>query len=78
MLFITYQLFTKNEESNLIEIFKSIDKNNDGKLSREELIEGSSLLGLSEQINVDEIMKNCDLDKSGYIDFTEFVISATQ
>ncbi|CAG9332760.1 CDPK1_58 [Blepharisma stoltei] len=78
MLYISYQLFTKKEEQSLTEIFKSIDKNGDGLLSREELIEGYKHLGMSAQVDVDEIMKNCDLDNSGTISFSEFLIAASQ
>jgi hypothetical protein len=38
--FIASQLLTKNEKENLAKIFKAIDKNGDGKLSKEEILEG--------------------------------------
>lgn len=38
--FIASQLLTKNEKENLAKIFKAIDKNGDGKLSKEEIFEG--------------------------------------
>ena len=38
--FIASQLLTKAEKENLAKIFKAIDKNGDGKLSKEEILEG--------------------------------------
>jgi len=38
--FIASQLLTKGEKENLSKIFKAIDKNGDGKLSKEEIYEG--------------------------------------
>jgi calcium-dependent protein kinase len=38
--FIASQLLTKNEKENLAKIFKAIDKNGDGKLSKEEIFDG--------------------------------------
>ena len=38
--FIASQLLTKNEKENMAKIFKAIDKNGDGKLSKEEILDG--------------------------------------
>ncbi len=38
--FIASQLLTKSERENLARIFKAIDKNGDGKLSKEEILDG--------------------------------------
>lgn len=38
--FIASQLLTKGEKENLAKIFKAIDKNGDGKLSKEEILDG--------------------------------------
>ncbi|CAG9321435.1 unnamed protein product [Blepharisma stoltei] len=76
--FITSQIFTAKDEKELIKIFKRIDKNGDGKLSEEELIEGYLELGLTSPADIEAIMKNCDTDHSGYIDFTEFVTATTE
>jgi calcium-dependent protein kinase len=41
--YIASQLLTKSEKENLARIFKAIDKNGDGKLSKEEIFEGYDL-----------------------------------
>jgi calcium-dependent protein kinase len=61
------------------EAFKSIDTDNSGTLSREELIEGYCRLFGEEvediEAEVDRIMSEVDTDHSGEIDYTEFVIA---
>lgn len=76
--FITSQVFTVKEESNLVATFKKLDKNGDGKLSKLELQEGYNELGLTNTMDIDTIMQNCDSDMSGFIDFTEFVTATTE
>lgn len=53
-----------------------MDKNSDGKLSREELIEGyTTILGDLAEEEVDRIMKIADTDGSGEIDYSEWVVA---
>jgi len=44
MSYLGWQLANKEEKQRLTEIFKQLDKNCDGYLSRQELIEGYSQL----------------------------------
>lgn len=62
----------------LFKAFQALDKNNDGKLSREELIDGyTTTMGhTAAEIEVERILKTADLDNNGTIDYSEF-ISAT-
>lgn len=62
----------------LLRAFQSLDKNNDGKLSKEELIEGfTETMGqTAAELEVQRILSTADLDKNGTIDYSEF-ISAT-
>jgi calcium-dependent protein kinase len=73
--FIATQLIGKEEKHKLQEQFENWDKNGDGVLSRDEIYDGFCKL-YGEVIaakEVDEIMKNVDLDGNGYIDYNEFL-----
>jgi calcium-dependent protein kinase len=59
-------------------MFKTFDKNGDGKLDKAEIQQGyekyeGKIVGDEE---IDEIFAQIDVDGSGYIDYTEFVASA--
>jgi len=72
-MYMVTQLMSKKEKDKLQETFKALDTNADGKLSREELIEGyKQLYGSVEQAikEVDIIMENVDADKNGFIDYS--------
>lgn len=78
--FISSQLATKNEREEMIELFKNLDSDNSGTLSREELIEGFRNLYADEiediEMEVDRIMGQVDTDRSGEIDYSEFVAAS--
>jgi len=76
--FIASQLLTKAEKENLARIFKAIDKNGDGKLSKEEIFEGyDQFFGKNLDKNeIEKMFDAVDIDKSGYIDYSEFVVAA--
>lgn len=76
MSFLATQLSNKEERQKLTEIFKSFDRNNDGILSKEELIQGyTQLYGNIEraQIEVEQILQRVDLNGNGEIDYSEFL-----
>ena len=51
--------------------FKALDKNSDGTLSREELIEGyRNIYGEMADQEVDKILERVDADGSGEIDYS--------
>jgi calcium-dependent protein kinase len=76
--FIVSQLTSKEEISELQKAFKALDANSDGKLSREELIEGyRQTLGDMAEEEVDRIMKAADTDGSGEIDYSEWIVATT-
>ncbi|KAL7068193.1 putative calcium-dependent protein kinase [Cryptosporidium serpentis] len=85
LLFMATKLTTQDETKQLTEIFRHIDKNGDGQLDRQELIDGyAQLLGSEMAIfdrrqienEVDGILEAADFDKNGYIEFSEFVTVA--
>ena len=50
-----------------------MDENNDRKLTRDELIKGFTALEIDDpEAEADHIMKNCDFDGSGSIEFSEW------
>lgn len=80
--FIASQLATKKEKEDIYKIFKAIDTDGNGILSRAELIQGFAQLHSGEvddiEAEVDKIMEQVDIDKSGEISYTEFVAATMQ
>lgn len=73
--YIATQCVSQKDIRELTNAFKLLDKNGDGKVSKEELlvvykdIAGS----VNAEKDVDNIMRNVDTDGSGFIDYTEFI-----
>ncbi|CAD8110398.1 unnamed protein product [Paramecium sonneborni] len=78
---ISTQIMTSKEKNELIQGFSAIDKNGDGKLSKEELIQCYMNLYQDEikcnQI-VNKIFKYSDTDCSGTIEYTEFIVAYSE
>ena len=79
LTFIINHLMSKEEKNELLEQFQAFDINGDGVLSKEEIFEGyKSILGeIVATKDVERIMGELDIDKSGTIDYNEFVLAAT-
>ena len=75
--FITSQMMTKELDKTLSESFRAIDKNGDGRLSREELVDAyQQIMPVEEAMStVEAIMVNVDVNHSGYIDYSEFILA---
>lgn len=73
--FIASQLASKEEKQQLMETFKALDKNGDGTLSRQEILDGyrQTMNEDEAEAEVNRIMEMVDTDKSGEIDYTEFI-----
>lgn len=75
--FIASQLLSKNEKEQIDKVFKAMDINGDGKLSKEEIKLGyGEYFGrnLSDE-EIDEMFAKVDTDNSGEIDYSEFVVA---
>jgi len=83
--FLTNFLTINEEKKDLLKIFKTLDTNGDGQLTREELLNGywkeimrfllkfegymQTMDKMKAQEYVTQIMETCDTDKSGKIDY---------
>ena len=76
--FIASQLLSKTERDGLAKVFKAFDKNGDGKLSMEEVKEGylEHYGKIMSDEEVEQMFNAVDTDKSGFIDYSEFVVAA--
>lgn len=75
LTFISSQIISSQESKNIGELFKVIDTNGDGKLSREEMIEGFKNAADIENIEeyIDKITREADTNHDGFIDLNEFL-----
>ena len=80
LTFISSQLISREEAKKLAEHFKALDKNGDGKLSREELLEAyKNTMGYDAALEeVEKIMQQVDSNNSGFIDYSEFLLASSQ
>ncbi len=75
LVFIASRL-NESDIKNLKETFNSIDKNQDGTLTLEEIKSGVSQLKNNSNLNIEEIFKSIDTDGSGVINYTEFLAAS--
>ncbi|CAD8054917.1 unnamed protein product [Paramecium primaurelia] len=77
--FITVQALKKEECEKCLEAFKKLDKNGDGVLCEDEILQGMLMVNINQiqsQIMIKEIMNQIDTNESGKIDFTEFITAS--
>lgn len=70
-VFIVSQLLDNSHFDKLREVFMSVDKNGDGFLSTDEITKAVEHFDF--RINPQEILKQCDTDKNGLINYSEFL-----
>jgi calcium-dependent protein kinase len=77
LAYIVSQCLTREETDKMEGIFKSMDKNNDGMLSKEEIAEGyEEHFGLAiDDEELDRMFDAIDTDGSGAIDYSEFLMA---
>lgn len=71
---IVNQLISKDERKELLKQFQEWDKNGDGVLNREEIIDGyRKTYGAVDENEIDNMISVIDLDGNGVIDYNEFL-----
>ena len=79
--YIARNVANQNDLNELMKVFKNLDSDNNGTLSRDELIQGFKLQSVNKDTReiedeVDKIIMQIDSNQSGQVDFTEFVVAA--
>ena len=64
---------TNEEIDKLRRMFEHLDKNGDGKLSKEEIIAGCKVFSEDGDFDIQSIMERCDADGDGFLEYTEFL-----
>ena len=79
--YIISQLLSDQEKQKFHSLFLAIDKDNDGRLSRNELIEGYQRFCEGQSLSNEEankIMEELDISGNGYIELTEFIMGVIE
>ncbi|CAD8059270.1 unnamed protein product [Paramecium sonneborni] len=81
MQLIAGEMMTNEEKDQLNQTFQSMDKNKDGQLSKEELIQAYTQVfndELKAKHLVDDIFTQIDQNNSGKISYTEFLVASSK
>ena len=75
--YMTHYVAAKEEKETMLYIFKALDRDNDGQLSKEEVKEGyRNYFTIPTTYSVDGIFDSLDKNKSDHIDYHEFIEAA--
>jgi len=74
-IFLVTYFSTKEDKGKLLETFRALDKDKNGTLSREEIKQGYKLImgKAHNDEDIEVLIKNIDTNKSGSVDYSEFV-----
>lgn len=77
-IFLIQNLATNEEHKKLMKLFEALDKDGNGVLEKDELIQGyNQILNAPDAAKaVEKIIKIVDINKSGSIDYMEFVMAS--
>ena len=81
IIFMSNMVVSKKEQKELMEAFQALDLDGNGTLTYEELIEGYKKIYPKKTIEeveiiVQNIMDKIDVNGSGQIDFSEFIVAS--
>ncbi len=74
--FLVHQMTTNEHTKELRQIFKKMDKNGEGRLTKQELTDGYRKYFKSDfdaMKELEDVLNNIDQDKNGYIEYEEFL-----
>lgn len=74
--YIVSHLLKVEDKHEINEVFANLDKQNDGVISQKELEASLRRLFINYKTKAKDIMKMLDLNKSGTIDYTEFLVAS--
>lgn len=76
LYFVSY-FDLKDEKKKLLKLFKEMDTDHDGQLDRDEILAAFNSINSRRNIglNVEEIFRQIDVNKTNKVDFTEFLLA---
>jgi len=78
LTFIVTQMTSQAEKEELQKTFQTLDRDSNGVLTKDELIEGYKKVFADKKnadLEVQKIIDEVDINNSGHIDFTEFIVA---
>jgi calcium-dependent protein kinase len=71
--FIASQMTSDKETKYLSTLFSSLDADGDGRLSKQEILNGIKQNKMIPKKEMNRILDNCDINGDGFIEYTEFI-----
>lgn len=71
--YISSHYCAQKDLKKLQKAFKAMDRNGDGKLSREELAQIYNNANLTRRIDIQQMINEIDADFNGFVDYSEFI-----